>query len=481
MGQKFVIINTEAFSKSGLKSQKTVSEQDLPLIVQSFLSACPDPFIVLDESSRIKTNTPMAENKKSTRTRLIKLLSKYGERMALTGTLTSKSPLNMVDQYQYLDSSAFPEGMFALAEKYCIMMTLHTQRGARVLLPEHSGKEDRNSWHGIRGRLARAYSVGGLARLSLSMDSISREMNISRENLWWIITHKKYRPFKSITPLMKRFEYCTEVVSRDEAFGTSLERYINAPIVRKVKLSEEAKKLYTQLVTLGFTDNLVLGKAAAMELSQRLMDVCNGFEPISSCLSCEEEGAQEGILHNTCPLHAECKKPKAVYEPLKSNPKLDALMELVEEIDPEEHQIVIWACRTNFMELVKSALDEAGIPACCFSGQQTEKEKKDTREGFMEGRYRVCIANQQSAAFGINFMKNCDYTIYACSNASVEQDYQSRHRFLRGKTTRMKYAYRLYVEGSVEERIYSALDLGNELIGETNSKDVFELKEADNA
>ncbi len=477
MGQKFVIINTEAFSKSGLKAQKQVTEKDLPLLVQSFLAACPDPFIVLDESSRIKTNTPVAESKKSTRTRCIKLLSKYGERMALTGTLTSKSPLNMVDQYQYLDRKAFPEGMFALAEKYCIMMTLRTQRGARVLLPEHSGKEDRNSWCGIRKRLARAYAIGGDTQLGISMAHITKELSISYENLWWIICHKKYKPFKSISPLMKRYEYCTEVVSREDAFDTTLEKYIEHPIVRKVKLSEEAKKLYTQLVTLGFTDNLVLGKAAALELSQRLMDVCNGFEPISSCLSCEEEGAQEGILHNTCPLHAECKKPKATYEPLKENPKLDAVMELVEEIDPEEHQIVIWSCRTNFMELLANTLNEAGIPTCCFSGQQNDKQKKDAREGFMEGRYRICIANQQSAAYGVNFMKNCDYTIYACSNSSVEYDYQSRRRFLRGITRRMKYAYRLYVEGSVEERIYSSLDLGDDLIGETNSKEVFELKE----
>jgi hypothetical protein len=477
MGQKFVIVNTEAFSKSGLKAQKQVTEQDLPLLVQSFLSACPDPFIVLDESSRIKTNTPVAENKKSTRTRCIKLLSKYGERMALTGTLTSKSPLNMIDQYQYLDKETFPEGMFAVAEKYCIMMTLHAQRGARVLLPEHSGKNDRNSWCGIRARLSRAWDIGGKGRLLLSMNSVSRELNISVENLWWIICHKKYKPFKDISPLMKRYQYCTEIVSREDAFDTTLEKYIEHPIVRKAKLSEEAKKLYAQLVTLGFTDNLVLGKSAALELGQRLMDVCNGFEPISSCLSCKEEDKGASILHNLCPLHAQCKKPKATYKPLKTNPKLEAIMELVEEIDPEEHQIVIWSCRTNFMELLANTLNEAGIATCCFSGQQTDKQKKDAREGFMEGRYRICIANQQSAAYGVNFMKNCDYTIYACSNSSVEYDYQSRRRFLRGVTTRMKYAYRIYVEGSVEERIYSALDLGDDLISETNSREIFELKE----
>jgi hypothetical protein len=129
------------------------------------------------------------------------------------------------------------------------------------------------------------------------------------------------------------------------------------------------------------------------------------------------------------------------------------------------------------MSLLIEKLQEAGITACGFSGQQTEKEKKDAREGFMEGRYRVCVANQQSAAYGVNFMKNCDYTIYACSNSSVEYDYQSRRRFLRGVTRRMKYAYRLYVEGSVEERIYSALDLGDDLISETNNREIFELKE----
>lgn len=477
MGQKFVIVNTEAFSKAGLKTQKVVTEKDLPQIVQTFLSCCPDPFIVLDESSRIKTNTPVTENKKSTRTRLIKLLANHGERMALTGTLMSKSPLNMVDQYQFLDANTFEEGMFALAERYCVMMTLPMRRAARVILPEHSGKEDRNSWCGIRRRMARAYSIGAKTELAICMANISRELGISHENLLWIMQHKKYKPFKSTAPLMKRFDYCTEVVSREDAFDTRLEKYINEPIIRKVQISEEAKKLYKQLVDLGFTDNLVLGKSAALELSQRLMDVCNGFEPISSCLSCEEEGAQDGILHNTCPLHAECKKPKATFNPLKENPKLDAVMELVEEIDSEEHQIVIWACRTNFMELICNTLNEAGISTCCFSGQQTEKEKKDAREGFMEGRYRVCVANQQSAAYGVNFMKNCDYTIYACSNASVEQDYQSRHRFLRGETHRMKYAYRIYVEHSVEERIYSALDVGADLIGETNTKDIFVLKE----
>jgi len=471
--QRFLIVNTEAFSPSGLKGKKELSENDLPKVIQTFLSCVTDPFIVLDESSKIKTTAPQAEKDKSTRTRLIKLLSRHGERMALTGTLMSKSPLNIVDQYQFLNENSFPESMWELAEKYCIMMTIHIGRGRRVLMPEHSGERDIASWAGIRRRLINAYQVGGPARLKTAMDAIYRAYSVSAENQRWIMEHKEYTPFKDTKALMQRFAFCTEVVSRADAFNTSLERFIEKPIVKKVKLGKKAAELYKQLVKLGFTDNIVLGKTAAMELGQRLLDVCNGFEPVSSCLGC---GKQEGILRNTCPFHAECQKPKADYKPLSENPKMEALMELIDEIDPEEHQVVIWSSRKNFMQAVRDELEKSGISACCYSGDQSDKEKADCREGFMSGRYRVCVANQQSAAYGTNFMKNCDYTIYACSNASVEQDYQSRHRFLRGQTEHMKYAYRLYIEGSVEERIYASLNVGAELIGEANRKDIFELR-----
>lgn len=478
MRQKFLIVNTEAFSPQGLKSrlakeQRSPRVDDLPEAVRVFLSCVSDPFIVLDESSKIKTTNPAQEKDKSTRTRLIKLLSRFGDRMALTGTLMSKSPLNIVDQYQFLNADSFPESMFELAEKYCVMMTIPIGRGRRVLMPEHAGEKDQASWTGIRKRLIQAYNIGGAARLQTAMDGIYRAYAVSAENQKWIMSHKEYTPFKDTKGLLQRFASCTEVVSRADAFDTRLEKYIDNPIVRKVRLSSKAAELYRQLVKLGFTDNIVLGKTAAMELGQRLLDVCNGFEPVSSCLGC---GQQDGILRNTCPMHASCKKPKAEYKALAENPKLDALMELIEEIDPDAHQIVVWSSRKNFMQLIKDTLDRQGIASCIYAGGQSDAERDDTREGFKSGRYRVCIANQQSAAYGINFMKNCDYTIYACSNASVEYDYQSRHRFLRGQAEHLKYAYRLYVEGSVEERIYASLNVGAELIGETNRKEIFELR-----
>ena len=479
MGQKFVIVNTETFSPRGLGKNKVITKADLPEIVKRFLAVNPDPFIVLDESSKIKTTQPCKEADKSTRTRLIKTLNDVGERAALTGTLKSKSPLNVIDQYQFLNKNAFPESMWEAAEKYCIMETIRVGRGRRVLIPPSSSKGyDRSSWRGVRNRLIRAYATGGESRLAYVKANIFNELGISSENLDWIMAHKEYTPFKNLNALTKRLqEYAPTVfISRADAFdpkNIAFEKFINNPIVRKVPLSEEQKKLYNQLVKFGFTDNMVLGKAAALELSTRLLDICNGFEPVLSCVDCNE---QEGVLRTTCPMGKECTKPKATYVPLKTNPKLDALMELVDEIDYTENQVVIWSCRISFMHAIAERLEEEGISYCCYSGEQNEAEKEESKARFDSGEARICIANQQSGAYGLNCFKKCDYTIYACSNNSVEQDYQSRHRFLRGATDHPKYAYRLYMEGSVEEKIYASLNLGADLITDKNSRKTFELE-----
>lgn len=480
MGQKFLIVNTESFSPKNLGKNKYITKDNLPDVVKKFLEANPDPFIVLDESSKIKTTQACKEQDKSTRSRLIKTLNDVGDRAALTGTLMSKSPLNVIDQYQFLNSGAFPESMWEFAEKYCVMETIRVGRGRRVLIPASSSKGyDRSSWNGVRNRLIRAYNAGGASALAYTKANIYNELGISSENLDWIMAHKEYTPFKNLEALMKRLqEYAPTVfISRADAFdpkNVAFEKFINNPIVRKIPLSAEQKKLYNQLVKFGFTENMVLGKAAALELSTRLLDVCNGFEPVLSCVECQE---QEGLLRATCPMASECTKPKATYVPLKSNPKLDGLMDLIDEIDYSENQIVVWSCRINFMHAIADRLTEEGIPFCCYSGEQNDKEKEESKARFASGEARICIANQQSGAYGLNCFKKCDYTIYACSNNSVEQDYQSRHRFLRGATDHPKYAYRLCMEGSVEEKIYASLNLGADLITVKNTRKTFELED----
>ena len=64
---------------------------DVPEAVKRFILKYRDPFIILDESSKIKTNNAMAENKKSKRSQAVKKLNTIGDRAIATGTFRETS------------------------------------------------------------------------------------------------------------------------------------------------------------------------------------------------------------------------------------------------------------------------------------------------------------------------------------------------------------------------------------------------------
>jgi len=444
MIQHWLIINTEAFSSSGIKGQKEIDFSFLPRILLLFLKVFHYPFIILDESSKIKVNTPMPEHKKSSRCRLIKLLSGTGERIIMTGTLKSKSPLNVVDQYGFLDPGIINENMYEFAERYCIMETIRVGRGRRVLM----GVKD---YERIRKRLVNAYHRGGDESLAISKTSIFRESVVNEESLDWIIKHKIYTPFIHQEELDRRLNPYTMRVRREDVFDTKYERFVENPIVRYADANKEQVGLMKELVDLGFTDSFVLGRVPALELLHRLQDVCNGFEPILA----SGEGELRAIE----------------YRELADNPKLDALMQLIDEIDPEENQIAIFSARTNFTEVIKRELTKSGITVAHYR----DENKSEAEAAFAAGRAQAFLSNLQPSAFGLNCLARCNYAIYACSDHKAETFYQSKHRLLRGQLREPKFAYHIVMRKSVEERIVTSLSAGMDLINDRNDRSTFEI------
>jgi SNF2 family DNA or RNA helicase len=453
---KFLIINTEAFSPKGLKQKKEVSYSDLPWAVQRFLSAFPKNFVVLDESSKIKINEPMYEFKKSSRTRLIKVLGKHAaNRIIMTGTVMSKSPLNLVDQYNFLREDYFPESMWELAERYTVRMTIHAARGRRVLI---SQKEYKN----VREYLKRAYMRGGKLQLEAAKTSIFKKLGIDYAKQEHIITHKKYTPFVRIDELMRRIAADTVFIKRKDVFNVAYENFVHSPIKRHVEISREAKRIANDLVDLGFTDKFILGKAPALELVLRLQDVCNGFEPV--------EHKELKIVKG------ENREVRVIeYRPLNENPKIDELMELLDEIGVEENQAAVFSSRTVLLEAIAERLGKEEITHVIFDGGASNEEKARAENSFKSGEARIFLANQASAAYGLNCLSQCSYLVWMCIDGSVEKEYQARHRLLRGQLTAPKIAYAVYVKGSVEERQWEALRVGQELITAENGKEVFKF------
>ena len=104
---KALIVSLESFQRG------EVSEE----VKQYILANHGNVFQILDESSKIKTNEPCKETKKSKRTQAVKRLNKIGHRCILTGTFMSKSPVNAFDQMDYLCDGFFPEGMYQTRRK----------------------------------------------------------------------------------------------------------------------------------------------------------------------------------------------------------------------------------------------------------------------------------------------------------------------------------------------------------------------------
>jgi SNF2 family DNA or RNA helicase len=387
----------------------------------------------------------MKEEEKSTRTRVIKLLNKFGDRMIMTGTLMSKSPLNVVDQYNFLKPGYFYENMYELAELYCIMETIRTARGKRVMIGQKDYEE-------IRNRLKKAYARGGENALQVAKINIHKEYTISHARQEHIMRHPKYTPFINMEHLIKRIETDTVFVKREDVFDIKFDKFVNEPIMYPVEISEEAKQIANELVRIGFTDNFTLGRAAALELMTRLQDVCNGFEPISK----EVNGNRE-----------------ITYKPFKENVKIDALLELLEEIDVETNQVVIWSSRKLLLRACRDVLTNAGVSNVVYDGDTNEKTKEEAEKRFISKEAQVFIANQASGAYGLNCLANCSYAIYLCVDGSVEKYHQSQHRILRGQLDAPKFAYAMYVKGSIEERQWEALRVGQELIGADNREDIF--------
>jgi SNF2 family DNA or RNA helicase len=450
---KWLVINTEAFSARGLKQKKAASFEDLPWVVRKFLSAFPVPFIILDESSKIKTNIPMKETNKSSRTRTIKLLNKFGERCIMTGTVKSKSPLNVIDQYNFLKEDYFPESMWEFAEHYCIMETIRIGRGRRVLISQ-------KDYADIRKRLKNAWIRGGEEQLKLTKESIFKQYTIDYQKQEHIIQHRKYSPFINQAELLRRIAPVTMFVKREDVFDIRFDKFIKEPIMRPITLSERAKSLANELIDLGFTESFTLGKAPALELIQRLQDVCNGFEPVEH----REMKMIKGALKEVRTIES---------KPLPENPKLDALIELLEEIDVDSSQVVIWSSRKSLLNAVGDRLTKEGITFVLYDGSASSKEKMTAQDDFYAEKTRVFLANQASGAYGLNCLAKCNYMVWMCIDGSVEKYIQAMSRLLRGKLNAPKFAYVIYVKKSVEERMWEAIRVGKELVEESNTKEKF--------
>ena len=416
---KALIVSLESFQKGEVPEE----------VKQYILAHHGNIFTILDESSKIKTNEPCKESKKSKRTQAVLRLNKIGERCILTGTFMSKSPVNAYDQMNFLKDGFFPESMYAFAEHYVIRRPLPSVRGARITLSEADYMK-------IRKRLLNAKKVPGA--LSGVMDSVYSFYGISREDCVHIMNNEEQTPWKKIDELWDRIgDVCTKVDRRDSKdLPPKVYKTYDIP------LTKEQKDLYLQLQNQHCTDNITVDNG--LKLYLRFQDICNGYEPVET-----EELTETG--HH-----------KVELIPLKENPKLDMLEEIIEDIG--DKQIVVWCSRTRLMYDAEKRIRDKGYTTAIYDGKTGHKEREEGYQSFAQGKTQIIFVNQASGGYGLDGLKEADYAVYLCNSYSVEQRLQSEGRTYRGNITRSKYFIDLTCKGTCEDRVTVALKQGKELV-----------------
>lgn len=434
---KALIVSLESFSKG-----------DIPEEVKEYIAHLKqEPFIILDESSKIKTNEPCKLEKKSKRTQAVLKLNNIGERCILTGTFMSKSPVNAFDQMNFLENNFFDESMFGFTERYVIRRTLPTRRGAKITLP----KKD---YFIIRDRLLKFKN--DKLRLNAVMDSIYNYYGINHADCQHILEHEEYTPFKNLDELWERIGDKCLKVERKEVLDLPPKLYQT----RTVELTKEQKKLYLQLQELHCTDKVVVDNG--LKLYLRFQDICNGYEPVDG----EEYFDKDGKKHNHINLI-----------PLKENPKLDMLEEVLEEID-DSKQIIVWCNRTKLLYDACAKCKELGYTVGIFDGKVSKEERERDYQAFANKEIQIIFVNQGSGAYGLDLLKNATYAIYLSNDYSVEKRVQSEDRCYRGAVKESKYIIDITCEGTCEQRITEALKLGKELLDTgTTDASIFMLEE----
>lgn len=425
--QRMLIVSLEMFQKG-----------QVPEIVKKYLDSCEkEPLIILDESSRIKTNTPVKDDTcKSQRTQSILKLNNIGERCILTGTFMSTSPVNAYDQVKFLQDDFFTEGMYEFSEKYEIKMNMHLKRKTvrALITPE--------VYRRVRNKLVACKN--DVTKLAGAMDYAYRSYGISKDSCVAIIKSPEFTTRKNIDKLWKRLEGLIYRFTKDQVVDLPPKVYSEI----KIQLSEEQKKLYLQLQNLHCTDNVVVGNNA-LTLYHRFQDICNGFEPVEEPIEVTEVEDKE-VSKNI------------VLKKLKENPKLNALLEVIEQLGNE--QAVIWCSRSSLLYEIFNTLQTKGYKVGVYDGKVNRKQRDEYYNGFKNKTVQFLIANQASASYGLDGLKDANYAVYVCNSYSSELRAQSEDRIYRGEIKNSKFIIDITIEGTCEQKVMHALKEGKELI-----------------
>jgi superfamily II DNA or RNA helicase len=139
----------------------------------------------------------------------------------------------------------------------------------------------------------------------------------------------------------------------------------------------------------------------------------------------------------------------AKYEGVPST-KLDALMEMVEDVVADGHKVLVFSQFTRFLGLARDRIEAAGIEHCYLDGRTRKREAVIDR--FRSGGAPVFLISLKAGGFGLN-LTEADYCILLDPWWNPATEAQAVDRVHRIGQTRKVMVYRLVAKDTLEEKV----------------------------
>jgi len=392
-------------------------------------------FIIVDEATRIK-------NHAAKRTKVIHKLNKYGIRCVLTGTPTAKSPFDLWSQMEFLKANYFNTSYFIFQHRYGIMMQgVNPYNGGRYVT-----LIDEKTYAIVRSKLKRMREERGGTLMPDDFETVAAICKVSEKNVRFISEHEQYSKFKRLDELKALIAKDVYSIRKEDCLDLPDKVYEKLYVDPSPEQLRIYKQLKAELIAKYNDKELTIQNKVALTL--RLMQVIGGFFPYKR----EQERivGQEHIFELV-----------GDGEPIgEKNPKLEAIMDDIEETS-DEQRIIVWAHFIPELKAIHAALSEK-YSCCLYYGGTPQRERERIIEDFKSGAYKVFVGNAQTAGFGLN-LQNATLQYYFSNTFRVEDRLQAEDRSHRiGVKSSVTYKD-VILKGTIDEKVFAHITAGRDL------------------
>jgi len=191
------------------------------------------------------------------------------------------------------------------------------------------------------------------------------------------------------------------------------------------------------------------------------------------------------VLAEITRLRRFCCHPRLVFPDADSeSAKIQAFLELVEELRENQHRALVFSQYVDFLSLVREQLDERRVTYEYLDGSTPQAQRQTRVDAFQNGDADLFLISLKAGGFGLN-LTAADYVIHLDPwwNPAVEAQATDRaHRI--GQERRVT-VYRLVTKDTIEEKMIAlhakkqrlARDLleGGEVAGKLSVEDLVQL------